>query len=563
MITSDSIQPEFRKLQRNLTALIDFSRHVNSNLDLDFTVNNLLLSCFGKFLTTKGMVALVREGTLQVVSAKGFNDSFTDAIKAVNEIKTEESRDAIKSLCLVNHFICHEITSSQQVLGFIILGEKINKQPYADDELEFLGTIINIAASAIQNALMIHDLKNVNRVLDSRINRLSSLFELSKEFGILTEEERIGKLLTYSMLGNFPTSALAALYIQENKVRVLQSTHPKKFFTDNLQIFDIQQISSPLMEAEIELLLPVLHNLKYKLAVPLVLQKETKGLLLLGGKLDRTPYTNEDVEFISSIAGLAVVSLENRRLFRDALEKQKMEEELEIAKGIQRNLLPKEIPQLEGYDIAAFTVPSKHVGGDYYDMIWLNEKEINFSIADVSGKGVPASLLMASLQAFLKSVCKQGFAIDTATNLINDLVVENTSDGRFITFFWGTLNPETRMFTYVNAGHNPPLLIRDSKIQYLDKGGIILGVMKTIMPYDADEVQLMKDDVLVLFTDGVTEAKDVKDDEYGDSRLEQFIINNQQLSAGEIIHELLHDMHDFVQGYPQSDDITIMVLKVN
>ncbi|MBI2418953.1 MAG: SpoIIE family protein phosphatase, partial [Ignavibacteriales bacterium] len=211
------------------------------------------------------------------------------------------------------------------------------------------------------------------------------------------------------------------------------------------------------------------------LAVPLVLQKETKGLLLLGGKLDRTPYTNEDIEFISSIAGLAVVSLENRRLFRDALEKQKMEEELEIAKGIQRNLLPKEIPQLEGYDIAAFTVPSKHVGGDYYDMIWLNEKEINFSIADVSGKGVPASLLMASLQAFLKSVCKQGFAIDTATNLINDLVVENTSDGRFITFFWGTLNPETRMFTYVNAGHNPPLLIRDSKIQYLDKGGIILG----------------------------------------------------------------------------------------
>lgn len=561
MTDNVSFQPEFRKLKRNLTALIDFSSHVNSSLDLDFTVNNLLLSCFGKFLTTKGMVALTIQGKLEIVASKGFQESFLNSIRVINDIEDEDNRKAVKQICTERGFVCHEITSTKQTLGFIILGEKINKQPYGEDELEFLNTIINIAASAIRNALMITDLKNLNRSLDSRINRLGSLFELSKEFGVLTEEERIGKLLTYSMLGNFPTSALATLYIQDSKVRVLQATHPKKFFTDNLQVHEIQAIANTLFEAEIELLLPVLHNLKYKLAVPLVLQKETKGLLLLGGKLDKSPYTTEDVEFIGSIAGLAVVSLENRRLFREALEKQKLEEELEIAKGIQRNLLPKEMPQLPGFEIAAYTIPSKHVGGDYYDLIWLNEKEISLSIADVSGKGVPASLLMANLQAFLKSVCKQNLPIDTASNLINDLVAENTSDGRFITFFWGTLNPEQKEFTYVNAGHNPPLLVRDNTIRYLDKGGIILGVMKTMMPYTYEKVQLQTGDMVVMFTDGVTEAKNPDDEDYDDERLEQFVLAHQHLNPSELIHELLHDMQEFVQGQSQSDDITILVLK--
>jgi sigma-B regulation protein RsbU (phosphoserine phosphatase) len=126
------------------------------------------------------------------------------------------------------------------------------------------------------------------------------------------------------------------------------------------------------------------------------------------------------------------------------------------------------------------------------------------------GKGVPASLLMANMQAFLQVICRQNVPLDEATGLINDLISKNTADGKFITFFWGILNNIDMTFEYVNAGHNPPLLIRDGKIIKLEIGGMILGVMKTILPYRSEKIQLMKDDVLVMFTDGISEAMNKK-----------------------------------------------------
>ena len=170
-----------------------------------------------------------------------------------------------------------------------------------------------------------------------------------------------------------------------------------------------------------------------------------------------------------------------------------MEEELEIAREIQLNLLPSSIPKFNSFDIAGDNISSKQVGGDYYDIIKLDENNFYIAIADVSGKGVPAALLMANIQAFLKIICKQGMKIDEATGLINDLITENTSDGRFITFFWGIFDELNKNLTYVNAGHNPPLLIRDGKIIKLDKGGIILGVMKTFMSlYSLEEINFRR-----------------------------------------------------------------------
>jgi sigma-B regulation protein RsbU (phosphoserine phosphatase) len=292
------------------------------------------------------------------------------------------------------------------------------------------------------------------------------------------------------------------------------------------------------------------------------LQAETKGLILLGKRMNNISYSEADIEFISSLGSLAITSLENRRLFLEELEKLKLEEELELAKDIQKNLFPKELPEFNNYDIAATSISSKQVGGDYYDIINLGDQKYCVAIGDVSGKGIPASLLMANLQAFLKSICKQKLDISSATGLINDLVSENTSDGRFITFYWGHICDHEKKLTYVNAGHNPPLLIRNKTITSLDKGGIIFGVMKTMMPYINDTIQLQSGDLIVMFTDGVTEAKNIDDEEFSDQRLENILLENCYKSASEILDKIKQEINDFAKGQIQSDDITIIVIRV-
>jgi sigma-B regulation protein RsbU (phosphoserine phosphatase) len=195
-------------------------------------------------------------------------------------------------------------------------------------------------------------------------------------------------------------------------------------------------------------------------------------------------------------------------------------------------------------------------------MIRLDDNNLCVAVADVSGKGVPAALLMANLQAFLKTICRHGMSIDKATALINDLVSENTADGRFITFFWGIIDDNEKKFKYVNAGHNPPLLIRDGKITKLDKGGIILGVMKTFFPYISEDIGLKQNDTIILFTDGVSEAMNKEGEEFSDKRLEEIAVNVAHKPSAVILEEIRQEVLTFTSGAVQSDDITLMVIKV-
>jgi sigma-B regulation protein RsbU (phosphoserine phosphatase) len=292
------------------------------------------------------------------------------------------------------------------------------------------------------------------------------------------------------------------------------------------------------------------------------IQGKTKGLIMLGKRINNVDYNSSDIEFIFSIGSLAIISLENKRLFKEAIEKQKYEEELEIARDIQRNLLPGSFPELKSFDITGVNISSKQVGGDYYDIIKLDSNNYCIAIGDVSGKGVPAALLMANLQAFLKTTCKHGMKLDEATTLINDLISENTTDGRFITFFWGIISENDKKMIYVNAGHNPPLLIRNKTMRKLQKGGLLLGVMKTFIPYEFEIIDLEKDDLILMFTDGVSEAKDKFDNEFSDEKLEAIALANADKPATEILKIITDEVQKFAVGTHQSDDITMLVLKV-
>jgi len=551
------------KLKRNLTALIKFSKVINENLDLDFILNNILLTCLGKFFATKGLIAINIDGYLQVKSSKGISDEIVSRFpKVIADDNFYGNKQLEKYMNDCKLKVIEKISSSEKIIGIFCLGERLNKAAYSEDDIEFLRTILNISASAIQNSILLNELKKVNRVLDSRIERLNSLFELSKEFGTFTESMGVIKLLAYSIIGQFMVAKYAIVIFNDSGTEVLESKYSVNDLLKALEHCEVTNITNSCNSRDIQLQFPELQKLGVEVLVPMQIQSATKGLILLGSRINKLDYTGDDIEFIYSVGSLAIISLENQRLFSEELKKQKMEEELEIARDIQRNLLPRAIPKYENFEIAAENLPSRQVGGDYFDIIKLNDDSFCITIADVSGKGVPAALLMANLQAFLKTICKQGMHLEDATALINDLVTENVSDGKFITFFWGVLENNTKTFHYVNAGHNYPLLIRNNKIIKLDKGGIILGVMKTQLPYESELLQLQENDVIILFTDGITEAKNINDNEFSDERLEKLANSLSSRSANGILVNIQNEIKNFTKGTLQSDDITLVVLKV-
>jgi sigma-B regulation protein RsbU (phosphoserine phosphatase) len=545
-------------LLRNLSALVDFSNLINSSLDINFILNNILLTCMGKFHTTKGLIVLFdREGKPYINLSKGF----LNAPEIPEDLNTnDEALDNFIQTCQFS--IRKEINSTTGAIGVIFLGRKLTGKEYDKTDLEFLSTIINIGATAIENSLTVEELKRVNRELDSKVNQLSSLFDLSKEFSGLLKIETIGKLLAFSLIGQMTVSEFAIVICSGEKYRILETKYDRNKIALFLDKCDAGKINTVITKGQFTEELTPLTELGVELIAPMQIKGETKGLIMLGERKNRKKYEQTDIEFISSLGSIAIISIENALLFETALEKQRMEKDLETARTIQKNLLPKSIPKFDTIEIAAYNESAKIVGGDYFDVIKLDEDNVLIAIADVSGKGVPASLLMANLQAFLKTICKMKLPLDKATNLINDLIAENTTMGNYVTFFWSVFNTESKELTYVNAGHNPPFLIRDGKITKLKKGGMIIGFLPTTIPYESETVKLQKGDYLILYTDGITEAMDKDNKEFTDEKFEKLVCSLNEESPYEAMKIIKKSIDEHVKGAEQSDDLTYIVAKV-
>ena len=273
-------------------------------------------------------------------------------------------------------------------------------------------------------------------------------------------------------------------------------------------------------------------------------------------------FTKEDEHFLEAFSVHAALAIENARLHQDIVEKERIEKELEIAGAIQRRLLPKQLPSLTGYEIDAVARPSKNVGGDYYDLIMLADGKYAFVIADVSGKGVPAALLVSTLHASLHAYIDGAADLAQLVKRLNVVVHGNTEAERFITLFMAVLDPSDGTLTYVNAGHNFPFILRtqQSSIQPLSSTGLPLGMFDGV-EFQQETVKLDPSEYLVLYTDGVTEAMNKSFDEYGESRLRQMMIGSGDKSASGFLGSIVSDVEKFVAGEPQSDDLTMLVLK--
>ncbi|MFZ0454834.1 MAG: hypothetical protein WAM24_13895, partial [Ignavibacteriaceae bacterium] len=304
------------KFKRNLTALVEFSRIINSSRDLEFILNNILFTCMGKFFVTKGLIALKYGDNLKLKSSKGISENIISnfpELRANQEFYNDQTFKEFLNLSGLH--IIEKINSSEGCIGIICLGEKLNKIPFTEDDLEFLRTILNISATAVQNSLVINELTKVNRMLDSRVNRLNSLFELSKEFGLFSESTKVARLLIYSVIGQFLVSKFAVISFEGNKIHILESKYNEDALMRLVKLYELQKLETSITKNIIDEDYPDMKDLSIELVVPMQVQGESKGLIILGKRINNMDYTETDIEFIYSVGSLAIISLENKRLF--------------------------------------------------------------------------------------------------------------------------------------------------------------------------------------------------------------------------------------------------------
>ncbi len=309
-----------------------------------------------------------------------------------------------------------------------------------------------------------------------------------------------------------------------------------------------------------------LEKLQAELLLPLSPNRKLIGIMSLGPKQSEEPFTSSDIRLLDSVATQTGLALENSRLTAEiaaeVAQRERMNRELEIAREVQQRLFPQIVPAIPGIELAGFCRPALGIGGDYYDYFELPDGGLGIAVGDVSGKGIPAALLMASLRASLRAQTIRG-ETDLAILMknVNVLGYESSTVSKYATFFYGQYSPQSRVLHYVNAGHEPPLLFRAGELIPLETGGPVVGLLPGAR-YEQGSISLLPGDILVAFTDGISEAMNPAAKEWGVENLVSCVRASNEISAQCLIDRIMTSADAFAAGAQQHDDMTIVVVRV-
>jgi sigma-B regulation protein RsbU (phosphoserine phosphatase) len=382
----------------------------------------------------------------------------------------------------------------------------------------------------------------------------------------------------------YDSPPVAALNENARTIEKLKKNEPVMVYQDDKNSWVNEEASEDERED--------LRELNSQLLLPLGSKENLSGVISLSPKRSEEPYSPNDLRLLKLVAAQTGMALENSRLTEaivsEASQKERLNRELEIAREVQERLFPQDLPEIAGLEYYGACRPALGVGGDYYDFIELPEGRFGIAIGDVSGKGIGASLMMASLQASLRGQALH-YKNDLAELMkqVNTLVYEASTSNRYATFFYAQYLPETRMLSYVNAGHNPPFLLRpvsspgfqpalseappeggtqnssDFEILRLEEGGAVVGMLPTMLVnYAQGEIELKKGDLLVGYTDGISEAMNPAEEEWGEENMCEQLKACYGRSAEEILHFIVERADEFASGAKQHDDMTMIIIKV-
>lgn len=302
-------------------------------------------------------------------------------------------------------------------------------------------------------------------------------------------------------------------------------------------------------------------SIKSLLCVPMMAKSNLIAVLTVYNKRDGGQFTEEDQRLLAIIAAQSAQVMENARLYEEEQALHRMKEEVRLAARIQVDLLPKSAPEIPGYNVAGRSIAAQLVGGDYFDFIPMDSGRYAICLGDVSGKGLPASLLMANLQATLRGQTLLNPPAKVCLERSNRLLYQSTSSEKFVTLFYSILDPSTNALNFSNAGHDAPMLLaRGGDIRRLESGGIVLSILEEF-PYEEEAISLAPGDVLVIYSDGITEAINANQELFGEERLLATIRSHRDATANELIDHIVAAVKAYSGPTPQADDMTLVVIR--
>ena len=562
------------KRMSELISLLDLTTTLNSSLSGAEILDAALLIVMGELQATRGVLLVRAEsGSFRVQASRGLPPGAPAQVElgplASPEVifRRRGAHEGVFEACGLE-VLC-PIFKAARPIAVLGLGPRADGRPFDVEESSFLQSVAACAATPIENGLIYHELKRVNQRLSVKVFQLHNLFDLSRELTSSFDEEAIETLVATTLMGHLMVSRCALYRAAEGGLVV---AHARGLRGDELDRSIpaaearvlLGALRSPLRVAE----LPPgaarerLAAARMALLVPLAAGESVQGFLALGERVSGLPFSEEDLEFALTLARQALAALESVRLHRVRLEQQRRDREMQIAREIQQSLFPRSRPPVAGFDLAALSDPCQEVGGDHYDFIPLDGGRLALAVADVSGKGAPASILMASVHASLRAMA--GSSPPAAlVGRLNRFLLASTQENKYVTLFYAELDPAARRLVYVNGGHVPPCRISaDGACERLLAGGPALGLLERA-DYEAGVTEMGTGDVMTVVTDGVTEAASPDDREFGEEGLLRVVRASRQEGAEAILNALVRAVHAWTGPAGCSDDLTALVLKAS
>jgi len=495
-------------------------------------------------------------------------------------------RHSLRYLLVVRGFVLFQVLELAVVLGFLLLGPPARWLATLPLPAAVLFTMA-VTAAALGAHVLLH--QRVMPRIDRRFLRgsydtqrvLAEVGQAARQAGSVEEVLRIGLDRVKEAL--HPESAAAFLKDEQSGHYLLatgEEAGTAALRADSTVVQRLRRSPAPL-DAEGDGIL-----------LPIVAKGDLLGILSLGPRLGDLPYSGEDRDLLNAVAWQVAFAVENTRLLRRMVEEQRLRHEINLARDVQRRLFPAGPPENGRLELAGLCHPAQGIGGDYYDFLPMPDGRVGIAVADVAGKGISAALLMSIVQASLRSQYRSGVSLPDLVASMNELLYRSTARNSFATFFLAQFDERSARLTYVNAGHNPPLLLRagagagdrlvhahrsataeggvslavepqaaHDEVRLLHTGGLVIGAFAGVC-YEAESVDLVPGDLLVAYTDGVTEAFDPHEREFGEQRLLDVVLASRDLPVAMVADRIVAAVRDFVREAPQFDDITLVVARL-
>jgi sigma-B regulation protein RsbU (phosphoserine phosphatase) len=549
-IESAAVAAKSNLSHSGLQALLESARLLNASATLPELLSHLMRTVMGRLLVTRGVIAIEHDGAMIVEMARG--------VTGIAKGSTFTAEAAAGAKLELQYPI-----GTAAPVGVLALGKPALGTPTAE-QLELLQALLELAATAIAKARAHEHTVQVNRSLDQSLQELRAIVDLARGLAAKTEAGEVAHLLALTLAGRWTVRKHAIAAWRDGHAPVIRQRGivlPEIAALRTIAAALTEPAYTP--EALADDVRTALQMEPGAILFPIRAADESMGIVICGPRMAGRPYSPSDLEFGAGLIAQAAVAFENSWRMEEILRRQQIEQELAIAASIQESLFPARLPVLAASDIAARNRQARQVGGDYYDVLPLGGTPGRhlLCVADISGKGLPASLLMSNIQATLRAIARTPVPLAELAAMTNALLFASTPSNRFATAFLLDYDPPTGRCVYANCGHNDGIVLRrDGSVELLTATGLPVGLFAQAA-YEEGRVDLAAGDVLMIYSDGVPEASDIHEQDFGMDRVIEVLKSYRDRPAAEVADRMMQTIDAFVGAAPQFDDITLMVMK--